>query len=60
MKAESTIKKEIRKLRALIDSGDLDQRTQDMAYGAEHALRYVLIHKHDKDFVPHNCFGERL
>lgn len=56
MKAESTIKQEIRKLRAIIDRDGISRRDCDMAYGAEHALRWVLIHKHDAGFVPHNFF----
>ena len=41
MRADSTIKKELRRLRVLIDDPDTDSVTQRVAWEVEHAIRWA-------------------
>ena len=47
MKAESTVKKELRKLRQFIDSPNTDNLTKRVAYEVEQAIRWARedVHK---------------
>lgn len=41
MKADSTVRKELRRLRQLIDSPDTDNLTKRVAYEVEQAIRWA-------------------